>query len=140
MTHPYYAESLWRREVWRARLAECRHVGRDYETDFGPDGATIAYCRQCADAANPLERAYREAYKAARKRKLADEPRCDVEGCKRRGTWRFPYHVLVCGAHKRHVLAAHSRAAAGLGGLAIAIPTYGSKADLLAFAAKGGAR
>ena len=42
MTHPYYAESLRRREVWRARLAECRHVGRDYETDFGPDGATVA--------------------------------------------------------------------------------------------------
>lgn len=134
MTHPYYAETRWRREVYRARLEECRHPGRDYETDFGDDGGTVTYCRVCVDAARDLERAYRDAHKRARARELADTPRCEVPGCKRRGTWRFPYGVLVCGVHKRRMMGNHARAASRLGGLALAIRIYSNRADVLAFA------
>lgn len=134
MTHPYYAETRWRREVYRARLAECRHEKRAIETDFGDDGGTARYCCDCSQAAHELERAYREAYKRARKRQLADTPRCEVPGCNRRGTWRFPYGVLVCGIHKRRMMGAHCRAADRLSGLAFAIPFYSNRADVLAFA------
>ncbi|MHB1525011.1 MAG: hypothetical protein ACYCZN_01805 [Candidatus Dormibacteria bacterium] len=61
----------------------------------------------CCDCHN---RAVRE-YQAARRASLAAEPRCEVDGCRRRGAYKAGHEsVLLCGAHLRRAQAVAARA------------------------------
>lgn len=88
-----------------AALSACDHDQRDYETNFQGNGGRVSYCRSCSDENRTLHNAMRAAYTSARKRQLADMPRCEF--CKRRGTIKagqaYPSAgmtaALVCGRH-----------------------------------------
>ncbi len=129
----YYAKSNDLRGAWRAALLTCDHADRVYSVNFGA-GDIVETCDACERAAEPLKRAYETERAAARKRQLADTPRCDADGCNRRARWNFPCGVSVCGIHRTRMLRAHARAVGNLGGLAIAIPAYSGPDDLLRWA------
>ena len=124
MTAPdYYAEAKRLEAVWLESVRQCAHDGKHVATTLR-DGSEVRYCINCSRDAQPLAKAYRIAYKAARKRQLADMPRCCIDGCKRRATWNLPYGLSVCGQHKNKIKAGHQRACAGMGGLAMCVATY----------------
>lgn len=61
----------------------------------------------CCDCHNTAVREYREARRAS----LAAEPRCEVDGCHRRGAYKAGHEsVLLCGAHLRRAQAVAARA------------------------------
>ena len=124
MTAPdYYAEAKRLEAVWLAFVQGCTHDGQHIHSTYN-DGRTVQYCIECSREAQPLAHAYRAAYKAARKRQLADMPRCCIDGCKRRAAWEFPFDVSLCGLHKRKMLTGHSRACSGMGFMALIAATY----------------
>jgi hypothetical protein len=71
----------------------------------------------------------------ARKVELAALPRCEVDGCKMRGSVRVARVALLCGRHYKRVRAEHNRTMAGAGGMGLFLPgpTY-SRADVLGMA------
>lgn len=60
-----------------------------------------ALCGDCLNDANA-------ALRAARKAELDAMPRCEIEGCQRRGAQRL-VAVLLCGRHAKRVQEAHHR-------------------------------
>lgn len=66
---------------------DCLTCGRHEPTGRNTAG-------QCTDCHN--EQYFRA--QARRKAELAELPRCECDGCKRRGTWRAS-GVLLCGRH-----------------------------------------
>ena len=60
-----------------AALSACDHEQRHYETNFQGNGGRVSYCGTCSDEHQTLHNAMRAAYASARKRQLADMPRCE---------------------------------------------------------------
>lgn len=83
-----------------------------------------ALCTDCLNAAGQRHRDNRKA-------QLAAMDRCEVDGCDKRGTWRAAGGLLLCGKHLRNAQAAHARACASLGGLALLMPIHYSRQELL---------
>ena len=89
----------------------------------------------CTDCLNARSR----EWKAERKAQLAAEPRCQVPGCRMRGTWRAGSvdQVLLCGRHLKAAKAEHyKRASQGLGGLALFMGAEVSGPEVLNMVAK----
>ena len=63
-------------------------------------------CFACAKAAD-------DARRAARRAELAALPRCEVPGCKARGTWRVGGNLLLCKRHLTRAQGARARTLAG---------------------------
>ena len=84
-------------------------------------------CTDCVAKANVEAR-------AARKAQLAAEPRCEVAGCSRRGSWRA-MGVLLCGAHLKAAKREQARVAAPLGILG-GLMTFG-RDDIIHWAERG---
>ncbi len=84
---------------------------------FFADGRDdVARCADCISARNAK-------ITADHKAKLAAMPRCELEGCTRRGTFHVGHaRVLLCGWHKRAVTQAHERNIAAAGALALFLP------------------
>lgn len=120
----------WQR--WEDTVATCDHAHQPYTSEFR--GRTFTYCHDCADVARDFADAARAAAKAERKAQLDAMPRCDL--CNRRGTWRYPYGVLVCGWHKRKLKAGWAASDAHGGIVAMLSPP--TRDDLIRWA-KGGA-
>lgn len=75
-------------ELEASRPGTCTRCGNE----SGPTGRnTAGECMECHN------RGYHER-KEARKKELAALPRCEVAGCKRRGTWTCQ-GALMCGGH-----------------------------------------
>ena len=68
----------------------------------------IALCGDCINKHNEQQR-------KERKKELDLLPRCEVPGCKRRGTWRVAGHTLLCGWHLKNVQKQHNKAMANAG-------------------------
>lgn len=88
---------------------ECGHVGPDWQVQpQHPYWGGGARCTDC------LNRAIYAA-RAARRAQLAAEPRCQVPGCRRRGSYKVGGGgLLMCGAHLKRAQAGAARAAGGL--------------------------
>lgn len=97
--------------------AWCGKIGPDHyvqpqhpfwaEGRQGIDGKAPARCGDCIN----------EAHRQARERRtaqLAAEPRCEIDGCNRRGAWKIA-GALLCGAHLKAAQREHARIAAPLG-------------------------
>ena len=89
-------------------------------------GKVIAYCTDCIAALN-------KEHDIQRKAELAAMPRCEVPGCKRRGSWKAA-GVLLCGAHLKKAKHGHARAASAGGGLALFLPMEFDRLDVLQWA------
>ncbi|KKM77489.1 hypothetical protein LCGC14_1369620 [marine sediment metagenome] len=89
----------------------------------------VAWCSNCTN-----ERIHKAREK--RKAQLADEPRCEVENCKRRGNWKS-FGVLLCGRHLQRAQRAHQKNLGGAGFLGMfEAPAY-SRTVLLEMAKRG---
>jgi hypothetical protein len=107
-----------------ADIFTCRDCGkrdRGYYVQPQPEG--YALCHECIGVINL-------AIRAARKAQLAALPRCEVDGCKARGSLIVAGGVLMCGRH--HKRAESNLQGFGILGLAF---TY-NKANVLSLAAK----
>ncbi len=90
-------------------LLSCTHEPKTSEVSFR--GGILWVCNDCW---NRSVYAYREA----RKLQLAEEPRCEVPGCKARGTFYVgDEHILLCGKHMKKVKREHFKWAASQGGM-----------------------
>ncbi len=93
----------------------------------------VSRCSDCINAINVR-------IKAERKAQLSQEPRCEVDNCKARGTFRVAGPVLMCGRHLKAAQRAHSRAMQSMGGMALFMPVNYNREDVLNMAAQGGSR
>ena len=97
----------------------------------------LALCADCI-ARHNVE------YREKRKAQLAEEPRCSVEGCKRRGNWKA-CGVLLCGHHLKNAKRGHARASASYGPFALFASVWFDRTSILRWAsgqedsAEGGA-
>lgn len=115
----HYAEYDHLVSLWLHALDACDHPKQDYEV--GKPSNRHSACLACYRAALPKERAARTEYDSARKRQLDAEPRCTMDGCKRRGAVTT-FGTLLCRAHFNRVHRAHMRSASGIG--MFCTPTY----------------
>ncbi len=113
--------------LWLDALDACDHPQQDYEV--GTKSARHSACIDCYRAAQPLEFAARAEYEAARKRQLAKEPRCTVDGCKRRGAVTS-FGTLLCRAHFKRAERAHHKSTAGAGIVALLCPVNYKPEDI----------
>ena len=78
----------------------------------------------------PCVRAEHAKAKARRKAQLDAMPRCSIDGCNRRGTWRIGHGgvLLVCGIHRTRAKRAHNQRMAAAGGMGLFMPVaYGAE-------------
>ena len=85
---------------------DCGRVGPKHyvqpQHPYYAEGRTgTALCTDCTNRHNAEAR-------AARRRALAEEPRCAAAPCSKRGAWNVA-GVLLCGGHKRRVQNAYGR-------------------------------
>ena len=113
--------------LWLAALDACQHPKQDYEV--GKPANRHSACLACYRAALPMEGAARTEYDAARRRQLADQPRCTVEGCNRRGVLTT-FGTLLCRAHFRRVERAHHKSTAGAGIVVLLCPVNYKPEDI----------
>ena len=97
---------------------DCGTVGPEWEVQlqhpYYMDGIEgLALCVPCINDRNLRAN-------EARKKQIADLPRCEVPGCTRRGTWRMGYaRVLLCGRHSAKVKTRAKNDAANLGAIGL---------------------
>ncbi len=113
--------------------ADCGKVGPYYYVQaqhpyYAEGREGVSRCSDCINAINVR-------MKAERKAVLATEPRCEVDGCKARGTFTVAGSALMCGRHLKKAQAAHGRAMQGFGGLGLFMPVNYKRDDLLRMAA-----
>ena len=98
-------------------MADCGHLV-DERMHIHWRRADGSWGRGCWDC----HRAQEAADKLARKAELDAMPRCQVPGCKRRGTHTLQQGIiLMCGRHTKQVQAQHRR---NVGGFLFACLTY----------------
>lgn len=93
-----------------AILEKCNHEHRDIHI-----GGQHVVCYACHVA-------FYAAWRQARKAQLAEAPRCQINGCRRRGTLQA-MGLLLCGRHFANANRAHLRAIAG-GGIIAALSAH----------------
>lgn len=128
MQTDYYAEYNRLIGLWWDRMKACTHGG-PYRHTFRRE--TVDVCTDCEHEACQLSAGANEAYRVARKRQLADMPRCQIDGCRARGMWWLGGHVLLaCGRHAKQIEAEHNRRMAGSGILGLLCPPDWTADDL----------
>ena len=132
-----YAGAIAASKAYHDVLAACTHDDRAWNISFRWPCVRVQACDECVRATRPLATVCDATFKQARKAELAEQPRCEAAGCNKRGTWKFPYEVLVCGRHRTAILKAHARVTARMGGLALCVATYTGREDLLRWASEG---
>jgi hypothetical protein len=118
--------------------ADCGKTGPSYHVQpqwnwaKGSGGGPLGYAL-CSDCINARNRQHDAEHKAA----LALEPRCEVEGCTKRGTYNVGHEpTLLCGWHLRAARKNLYKSQAMLGGLALFLPIPTNRHAVLAFATK----
>lgn len=89
-----------------------------------PDGHEEHWCCDCWNA-DVRER------QAKRKAELASAPRCEVLGCKARGTTQVAHCILMCGRHFHKAQNSYERQAAQAGVFSLCLPCNYSREELL---------
>jgi hypothetical protein len=114
-------------------LRACNHAEKTCEVSFRR-GETFHVCGDCWNASVKARREDRKA-------ELAQEPRCEVPGCKHRATYTVYYTVGMCGYHLKAMQKTHqqqmAKALAGspMAGLAMFLPVTGiTTEDIIALA------
>lgn len=87
----------------------------------------IARCTDCIDRIN-------RAMRTARKAEMAAMERCEVDGCRMRGTFTVAGGVLMCGRHLHQAQREHARRMAGFGGMGLFMTTHHNRESILKLA------
>ena len=112
--------------------SDCGKTGPYYQVQpqhpYYADGVEgIARCTDCIGAINGTMR-------DARKAELAAMDRCEVDGCRTRGTFEVASGVLMCGRHLKRAQREHTRRMSGFGGLGLFMTTYHNRESILKLA------
>ena len=127
---------------YAAALRQCDHpkdirrinVGITWEPD------RIEVCTDCWHRAKSLGTEYNAELKRGRKAQLDAMPRCEIDGCKRRGTARWgwgPDRALLCGRHGKAAQRQHVRTMTAPG---LMLGLTMSRKQIMALAVEGLAR
>ena len=87
----------------------------------------IALCNNCV-AEHARQR------REQRKKEIDAMPRCEVPGCKHRGTWAVAGHTMLCGWHLRNVQKLHRKTMAQMGFWGVLCFEGYSKSEILRMA------
>jgi len=107
--HPYWAQRI---PGWTVDDHHIAYVP-------APDGQSRMVAASCGDCISKQNL----AIAAERKAILAALPRCEVTGCKARGTINVGWvKVLLCGRHYKNTRRGHNTVMAGAGGMGMFLP------------------
>lgn len=87
----------------------------------------LSRCGECLGRIN-------QTMRDTRKVELAAMERCEVDGCKMRGTFQVAGGVLMCGRHLHAAQREHARRMAGFGGAGLFMPTHHNRESILKLA------
>ncbi len=114
--------------------SDCGKVGPYYYVQaqhpyYAEGREGVSRCSDCINAINVR-------MKAERKAMLDTMPRCEVDGCKARGTFQVAGGVLMCGRHLKATQRAHNRAMQGMGGMGLFMTPNYKREDVLKMATR----
>ena len=112
----YYPHAKRAAKAYAIALRACTHDERRWNIGIHWEADRIDACRDCVKAAAELNRVYLAEMKRARKAELDALPRCEVPGCKYRGTARWGSgnnRALLCGRHGKRAEREFNRNHAG---------------------------
>ena len=112
----HYEHAKRAAKVYAIALRTCTHDERRWSIGIHWEPDRIDACRACVRATAELNLVYLAEMKRARKAQLDAMPRCEVPGCKRRGTARWGWgnnRALLCGRHGKRAEREFNRNHAG---------------------------